>query len=399
MSDDDMVALRRVDEWAFAMTSTDSRWDTAAATLERDRQLGAFVDGALAGHTAAFTVDLTVPGGVVPCAGVTWVAVFPANRRRGVLRTLMTRQLAELGESGEPVAALWASEPGIYGRYGYGPASRLASVAVERGVELAGPAAAGVTVRLADLAESLEPCQAVYERLRPTHPGMVSRGPAHWAESSFDDPTTREGWSARRCAVAVDDDGTPLGYAWFRTKPSWRHGSPAGTTEVAEFLAVTAGATRALLDVVLDLDLMATTEVWNLPVDHPLLTLTAGTARVRPVISDQLWVRLVRLAEALTARRYAAEVDVVLEVSDETCPWNEGRWRLSADPSGSTVARTTDPADVALDVARLAGAYLGDDHLERALVAGLVDERTAGRATVLARAMRGDRAPYCPYVF
>lgn len=400
LTDEDMPALRRLDDWAFGVTSDDQRWDISSATLERHRQTGAFVAGHLAGHVAAFTLGLTVPGpAVVPCAGVTWVGVSPQHRRQGLLRALMRAQLDQLHESGECVAALWAAEPGIYGRFGYGPAARRAAATVSRGLRLAGPGPADIHVQLLDVPDALDACEDVYERVRNTLPGMVTRSSQAWSAGAHDDPVTRRPWSARRCALATDAQGTPHGYAWFRTKPDWDTGSPRGTTDVAEILGVTPEASHALLDILLDLDLMATVEFWNLPLDDPLLTLSVHTERLRPRVEDQIWVRLVRLDEALAARHYAGDVDVVLEVADPFAPWNSGRWRLSADGTGATVSRSSDPADLTVDTRDLAGAYLGDGHLERAHLAGLVDEHTRGATTALSRAMRGDRAPYCAYEF
>ena len=66
------------------------------------------------------------PGGRLPTAGTSVVAVAPTHRRRGILRAMMTQHLAEVHEKGEPLAALWASESSIYGRFGYGPASERA---------------------------------------------------------------------------------------------------------------------------------------------------------------------------------------------------------------------------------------------------------------------------------
>ena len=63
------------------------------------------------------------PGGRLPCAGVTVVGVLPTHRRRGILDRMMRAQLADIRERGEPIAALWASEETIYGRFGYGLAS------------------------------------------------------------------------------------------------------------------------------------------------------------------------------------------------------------------------------------------------------------------------------------
>ncbi len=215
----------------------------------------------------------------------------------------MRHQIAALADSGEPVAALWASEPGIYGRFGYGVASRKAVVTVPRPVHSAAPTTTGMTVVLSDVGDGLAGCVDVYDRVRPNRPGMVSRSAKAWFEASLDEPDSRGGASPLRCARAVDDDGRNQGYSWFRTRPDWSSASPEGTVTVTEMLAASPQAARALQDVVFDLDLMTSTEVWNLPLDDPLL-MWGHSRRLRPAIDEQLWVRLVRLEEALVARRY-----------------------------------------------------------------------------------------------
>ena len=255
-----------------------------------------------------------------------------------------------------------------------------------------------MSVVLGDVGDELAGCVEVYDRVRPDRPGMVSRSPNAWSEATFDEPDSRGGASPLRCARAVDEDGRTQGYAWFRTRPDWHSGSPEGTVTVTEMLAASPQAAGALQDVVFDLDLMTSTEVWNLPLDDPLL-MRIYSRRLRPVIDEQLWVRLVRLDEALAARSYSAPVDLVLDVRDDLLSENAGRWRLAADETGAVVSRTTAPADVALDVDDLAGGYLGDDHLHRAITAGRLSERTPDAARRLARALRGDRAPWCAYMF
>jgi predicted acetyltransferase len=399
MTDADLPALRHVDGWAFGKPPSDERWAVSSAVLERERQTGAFCADELVGHTAAFTQVLTVPGGSIPAAGVTWVGVSPTHRRRGVASGLMTHQLDALRADGEAVATLWASEPGIYGRFGYGIASRRAGVTVPRPAWLRGGEPGGWSVRLGDAADAIEECAVVYEHARTQLSGMVTRSAQAWREGVFDEPGSAGSSSPLRYALALDETGQAGGYVWFRTAPHWEAGNPDGTVEVFEIVTTSPGSTRALLDVVLDLDLMTRTRFWNLPIDHPLLTWTQHSHRLRPRIDEQLWVRLVRLDEALAARTYSAQVDVVLAVHDEVCPWNAGRWRLSAGADGCVMARSHDAADLSLDVSDLAGAYLGDDVLNRALVAGGIGEHTPGAGRALARAMRADRAPWCAYMF
>jgi predicted acetyltransferase len=402
MTDDDMPALRRLDDLAFGVTSSESRWEAASSALERRRQLGAFDGPELAGHAGVFTLDLTVPGGQVPAAGVTWVMVSPVHRRRGVLAALMDRQLNHLRDQGEAVAVLWASEPAIYPRFGYGLASRRLSLRVPRAHAALRPtrgSGPGRRLRVGDVAELRPACVQVYEALRSRRPGMVSRSEGAWRETAQDDPSDRGGGSAVRCVLAEAPDGAPLGYAWYRTSPTWNSGQPGGPVDVREVLTDDVATTRAVMSFLLDIDLTSQTNLWNLPLDHPLPAMLADPRRATPTLLDSLWVRLVRLDEAVQARCLSTEVDVVVEVADERCPWNAGRWRLAGGPAGAAVSRSSDPPDLSLDVDVLAAAYLGDPTLGPAHAAGLVEEHTAGALVALDRAMRGDRSPWCSYIF
>src|SRR5947208_13687941 len=123
---------RAVDAFAqyFGPPLTEERVDRFSRVLDIDRMHAAFEDGTIVGGAGAFTFDFSVPGGSLPCAGVTVVGVFPTHRRRGVLRAMMDAQLLDVHERGEPIAALWASEEGIYGRFGYGLASWCGEISV-----------------------------------------------------------------------------------------------------------------------------------------------------------------------------------------------------------------------------------------------------------------------------
>ncbi len=103
------------------------------ALLECDRTIGVFDGPQLVGGASIFSFEMTVPGGRIPMAGVSWVSVMPTHRRRGILSSMMRHQLHDLHESsGEAVAGLTASEPPIYGRFGYGLASRIAQLTIPR---------------------------------------------------------------------------------------------------------------------------------------------------------------------------------------------------------------------------------------------------------------------------
>src|SRR5687767_9859728 len=98
--------------------------DEPSPVAELDRSLALFDGDRVAATAGIYSLEMSVPGAVVPTAGITWVTVSPTHRRQGVLTAIMRRQLDELHEQErEPVAALWAAESSIYGRFGYAPAT------------------------------------------------------------------------------------------------------------------------------------------------------------------------------------------------------------------------------------------------------------------------------------
>ena len=89
----------------------------------------------------------------------------------------------------------------------------------------------------------------------------------------------------------------------------------------------------------------------------------------------------------------------MIEVADEVCPWNAGRWALRWDGSAATCARTSLPAGLALSVADLGAAYLGGTTLELLARAGRVEELRTGALLPASRSFAGTRAPWCPEIF
>jgi predicted acetyltransferase len=143
--------------------------------LEPERTLAVFEEGRIVATAAALSRELTIPGGMLPVAGVTGVGVVPGNTRRGHMRALMRRQLDDVRAAGEAVAALWASEGSLYGRFGYGPATTAASYeAFLWRARLQEPS--GDHVRVVDPADALDHLRGVYEAVRPRVPGLMSRG-------------------------------------------------------------------------------------------------------------------------------------------------------------------------------------------------------------------------------
>ncbi len=368
-----------------------ARWKTV---LEPERVLVVRDGEQIVAGGGIFSRRLTIPGGETPVAAVTLVGVRPTHRRRGLLSTIMRRQLADVHETGrEAVAALWPSESVIYGRYGYGWAASTALLEVDkRRAALRDPSTA--QVELLAPADALDAMRAVHDVVRAQVPGMIDRDGPWWEDRVRDHERDRAGgFQPLRAAVTED------GYALYRVKPVFATDRPAGTVEVREVVAATADARAAIWGYLLGLDL--TVELtWELaPADEPLPHMLANAQDARLRIGDALWVRLVDVGRALAARTYREPFEVVLEVADDVCPWNAGRWALRWDGTTATCAPTALPASLELGVAELGAAYLGGTPLERLARAGRVRELSAGALTAASRGFGGDRAPWCPEIF
>jgi predicted acetyltransferase len=375
---------------AFHREYTDVDRERYERIDEPERSLAWFDDGRIVATTMAFTRKLTVPGAEVPCAGATAVAVVPTHRRRGLLTAMMRRQLDEVRDRGEAVAALWSSEGEIYGRFGYGIGTTQARLVARRpAAGLASAAVRGDPLRVGPAAEHVDAMREVHDRVRLRRPGMLSRPGPWWQDRLFDPETNRGGAHPLRAVIADD------GYALYAVRPEFDDEGAAGEVKVRELVAATTEAHALLWSFLLDQDLTRTI-VWELaPVDEPLWLMLTNPRAVRRVVGDGLWVRLVDVAGALSARTYARDPDVVLEVSDAFCPWNEGRYRLS---DGGCERTEADP-DLSLDVTALGAAYLGGITLRELAAAGRVRELRSGALVRASAAFRGDVAPWCPEMF
>lgn len=378
------------------------RWRPLMDAQGYGRVLVAWDGEQAVGSTNAFPFEMTLPGGPRPVAGVTAVGVWPTHRRRGVLTALMRRQLADTRERGEKVAALWASEGGIYGRFGYGAASVQHRVSVDRPHDLLSadvPRDPSLTTVLAPPQEARADLARVHRAVAPTRPGDYQRDESWWDRLLRDDPQTR-GESGPLRAVVVHDTRAPVGYALYRShRVPVADGGLRGVLDVREVAAATPAARTALYEHLFTRDLVIRVNFEHLPVDDPLWSLVADPLRleVRPRVA--LWIRLVDLPGALAERSYAAPVDVVLEVADRHAPWNAGRWRLRADRAGASCDPASDAPDLSLDAAHLGAAFLGQFTVGAKVAAGTVAEHTPGAADLLDTALRVPRAPLCGVIF
>jgi predicted acetyltransferase len=372
-------------------------WSLFRKTLDLDRTVCAFDGDELIGTCAAYTIDLTVPEGVLPMGGTTIVTVQPTHRRRGVLTAMMRAHLAEIRDRGEPLAGLWASESSIYGRFGYGVAAEAYEMKVDgRTMQFAGEAPGGA-VRLVEPPEAQRVLPVVYERIRPTRPGLLSRSDAWWKLRFFYDPEhRRHGRSARRYAVYASA-GRDDGYVVYRQEKDWEE-FPNGTVHVAEVMAATAEAHEALWRFLTRIDLFPNVRYWNMPVDDELPWRVTEPRRIQRSIGDSLWLRLIDVPRALEGRRYGCRERLVLAVDDPFLPENSGRYLLDASPDGARCARTDEDAGLELPVEALGALYLGAHRVEPLARAGVVSGSPPARAAA-DRLFAAEPMPWCPEMF
>ena len=398
---EDWPRFGRAMDVVFGEQSTGPYLDTPTPLAELDRSLGLFgEDGRVHATAGIYSLEMTVPGGAaVPTAGITWITVSPARRRQGVLTALMRRQLDEVHAAGrEPLAALWAAEAGIYGRFGYAPAAVKGGWSVDpTRVRLRPDAPAGEgRVTLVDVEEFRPAAAALYERVRREVPGTMARDDRWWTRTLRDDEEQRHGATPRQLALHTEPDGTVTGYATHRLKAAWTEGGlPDTTMTVQEVRSATPAAHTALWRFLLGHDLVRRLTYEAGPAGEPVQHLLVDP---RPLASrpfDGLWVRLVDVDRALAARRYPAPIDLVIEVRDPFCPWNEGRWRLSGHPAGGYCGRTDRDPDLVLGVEELGAAYLGGTSLAALHAAGRVTEVSPGAVTLASTSFSWPVAPWC----
>jgi predicted acetyltransferase len=402
-------AVRPCDSYDEVRTTLGVMWHYFGRTEPRPQQLEALArylpadrvhaardGGTIVGGAGVYPVVCTVPGGRVAAAAVDAVAVLPTHRRRGVLTALMRAQLDDCHARGETLAALWASETTIYGRFGYGLAVLGGQIELPREhTAYATPFEPFGATRLVPLAEAEKLVTPVWETVAARTPGMFARSSAWWhMRPLMDFPWQRDNGELR--CVVLEADGEPAAYALYRMNPSWDHqGITTGSIDIREAIGVSPAATRAIWRYLLDVDWVSKLRASFLPMDHPLFLMLADPRRLHLTVRDTLWIRLIDVRGALRGRSYADAGAIVLELTDAFCPWNAGRWHIGNERT----ERTQAAADLRADATALASAYLGGFSWRQLAAACRAEELRAGAVARADALFRTELAPWCPELF
>ncbi len=374
--------------------------ELARRVVDPTRDLAAYDGDAMVGTTGSYAMRLRVPGGEVAAAGVTAVGVAPTHRRRGIMTELMRRQLDDARARNEPVAILWASEGGIYQRFGYGLATVNARINAGRDratfreqTEQRG------RMRLVTIEEAAELLPPIYNRVQACTPGFIARSREWWEAHILPDLEHWRRGSGPMFRAVLELDGTDEGYALYRLEHAWSEGYPEGTLHVQEVIGTSPVAIRELWQFLLGMDLVANVRTRSLAADDPIFLLVEEPARLRFRLGDGIWLRLVDVAGALEARSYAAPGSLTFELRDEFCDWNDGRWRLETASGTPSVTRVDSYPELRLSAADLAAVYLGGFSFGELERAGRIEELADGAVGRADAQFRVDRAPWCAGMF
>ena len=390
-SEQDLRTAARTDLTSFGHPFDETRFARGLDLRRAATSYLAHEDDTPVGACLVHDFEMTVPGtATVALAGVADVGVLPSHRRRGVLSAMVDRMLADAARSGKVAAGLHASEATIYGRFGFGAATRHRKVSI--------PTARARLRTDVDVApgrlevahpegrpDSLRP---IHEQAMGRRPGEVRRLPQRWATRLAGDDGDEP---KMLCLLHRDPDGTPDAYVLYRVVEDWAPAGPDHTLELQELVALHDPAELAMWQALLSMDLVATVVAW-LPADSLLFDALEDSWAPHTIGEhDGLWLRLLDVPTALESRRYRVAGSLVVDVADPRAPDGSrtaGTWRLDVRDDGSAGLSEVPTApsgegprvDLRLGVAELASVWLGGGSFARLHSVGRCEEATPGAA-------------------
>jgi predicted acetyltransferase len=342
------------------------------ASFDLDLSIGAFDGDRLVGTFSSFDLDLNIPGGSVPMAGTTVVSVMPTHRRRGLLSQMMRLHLQQAIERGQPIAGLWATEFGIYGRFGYGHANPAREVGFDTRLAVVPGPEPGVSLRMVEAEEGGEIARSIFPPATAETPGTYERQEWWWKHRVLLDHAAFRGRMSEQRWVVAESDGVPVGYALYRVKMEWESAGPNGKLEITEVLGTSDAAYRALWHHLSHVDLFPNVSYWNLPEDSVLPWIISDPRQLNFGYWEALWIRVLDIPNALEARSYTSDGSVIMGVEDPFMSQLGGTFELRVTDGRASVERTDAPADLTFDASVLGSLYLGHHRADRLRRAGRI---------------------------
>jgi len=386
--EEEMDEFRRVASTALVMKPS------AFDAMRPEFTLCAFEDGKLATSYGAWPLVMRFNGEGVPVAGVTSVGTLPIYRRRGYLRQITTTHFQLMHQQGErAIAILYASWAAIYQRYGYAVVSTQNSYDIEpRYLEFSfDQPVAGSLRQVGD--DEFPLLVDLYRKFRAEQTGYVHRGRPMWDAGVLAPPPA--GGQLHRVIYHEGDE--PLGYVIYTVQPA---APPAGNRlAIRDLVWLSASAYRAIWNHFAPMDQIASIVWGRVPPDDPLPHLLLEPRMLHTTSRDGLLGRIVDVDRALPRRRYSQEATLIFEVTDDLCPWNNGRWKLETSPEGSFIARTGEEPQLVIPISTLAMLAFGQLSASEAARMGRLEVCQEKALPLWDAAMRTKHRPFCADFF
>jgi predicted acetyltransferase len=347
------------------------------------------------GTSLYYRLKLTVPGGgMLDAAWLAMIAVAATHQGRGIWQQLSGQGFGILMERGCPILCGVPTQPTVYEILGAGVASYTHTYNIEpRFTELRAKPSRN-RARKVDSSEAKSQLPSIYDRYLTVTPGALSRQRGWWADVLEDRVTQRENASALNFITHPD------GFLTYRVVGASPHAyrRPFGTMIVEDFCPVTSEAHTELLGALVGLNMFDNIVV-KVPVDDPLpLKLKDQLAAQLTGGGDFLWLRIMDVPKVLAARRYSADADLVLEVTDPLGAAG-GRFLLEIRDGAATVTPHDGPPDVELALGDLGTLFMGAHRGWELQRANRISGRRSGALEQLDAAFNTQRAPYCGTLF
>ncbi|MFC9472704.1 GNAT family N-acetyltransferase [Nocardia sp. NPDC056952] len=387
--DADMPSIRALLDTSFGGRHTDNQFAAMWHNFSIDQSLVAVTGQRLDGNLIGGTHYLTTPGGAeITAAAATACAVNPIHRRQGVLRALLTEFHHRARAASIPMAILMASQAGIYGRYGYGPCTRITRITLDRS-EIrwlpTTPDPGGAEFVSMDEAAELVP--EIYQRWRKQTPGAQLRPETAWAPYFGDGDDGRPAGSEYFVLIHPD------GYAIYR----YQWNDQGGTIRVQELRYLTPNAHAALWRALAGMDPFYQIDA-PVAADDPLPYMLTDPRLVKLTYSREgLWTRLLDIPTALQARTYQHDIDVVIQVDDSHYG---GTFELSVRDGLAECTPTTKlSADISLGIDVLSSLYFGGHRARNFATANRLRARSMTILQTMDKAFTAEREPLLGWHF
>jgi predicted acetyltransferase len=352
-------------------------------------------DPCLVGTSLYYRLRLTVPGGAsLDASWLAMIAVAATHQGRGIWQRISLQGFGILHERGYPILCGVPTQPTVYEILGAGVATYSRTYNIEpRFTELrAKPSRNQAREIHASAAGRYLP--EIYDRWCAITPGALSRDSGWWADFLEDRVTQRDNGSSLNFIVHPD------GFLTYRVTGASPHAfrRPFGSVVVQDFCPVTDEAHSELLATLVGMKMFDNIAI-EVPIDDPLpLKLKDQLAAPTTALSDFLWMRIMNVPDALGARAYSADTDVVLDVTDPLSVAG-GRFLLQTRDGVGKCTPHDGPADIKLGLGELATIYMGAHRAYELHRANRITELRSGALRNLDAAFATERVPYCGTLF